>query len=191
MNESPRKVLSRPRATRSRPDLGRQVDEYDERLGRDGVEEVQSAARQVPDVRSLQEVINAVPIPVSVLNENGQVVLANGCWDSLVGDATDCILGKRHGELLGCIHCHDGPGGCSTLVGCIHCGAASSVFECQELKEQVTREYLLCRKTPEGEKVTELLVTATPIHIDHRGFTVFVLQDVDPREAAASDERRG
>jgi PAS domain-containing protein len=182
-------IVSRPKATRLRQDLGGQVDLYFERLGRDGFEEIQSAARLALSVPLLQEVINAMPVPVSLLNEKGQVILTNRWWDRLVGDATDCILGKRHGELLGCIHCHDGPGGCSTLPGCAHCGAASAIFESQELKEQVTREYRLRRQAKDGEEVAELLVTATPLKVDHRNFTVFALQEGEPGVSRGADDR--
>ncbi len=114
------------------------VDLYFGQLGRDGLEELQSASRLILGVPLLKEIINAMPLPVAVLNDKAQVVLTNRCWDRLVGKATDCLLGARHGELLGCIRCEDGP----------------------EREDQ--------------------MVTNTPIQVDGRDFSIFVLHDVDP-----------
>jgi len=159
--------------------LGEGVDEYFGRLGRDGVEEIQSASRLVLGVPLLQEIINAMPVPVSVLNEKGQVILTNRCWDRSVGEGADCLLGRRHGELLGCMRCEDGPDGCGTSPGCAGCGAAMSILESQQSREQVTCEYHLYRRTPRGPELEELMVTATPIQVDGHDFSIFALHVVD------------
>ncbi len=156
------------------------VDVFFGRLGRDGLEEIRAATRLVLAVPLLQEIINAIPVPVAVLNDRGQVVLTNRCWDRSVGEATDCLLGKRHGELLGCIHCEDGPDGCGTGRGCGNCGAAISILESQHSRGQVTCEFRLHRRTSEGSELEERMVTTTPIQVDGRDFSIFALHDVDP-----------
>jgi PAS domain-containing protein len=166
--------------------LGEDVDAYFGRLGRDGVDEIQSASRLVLGVPLLQEIINAMPVPVSVMNEKGQVILTNRCWDRSVGEGADCLLGKRHGELLGCMRCEDGPEGCGTSAGCAGCGAAVSILNSQQSQEQVTCEYRLYRRTPKGPELEELMVTTTPIEVDGRGFSIFVLHVVDPLVAVKS-----
>ncbi|TVS14839.1 MAG: hypothetical protein EA424_18155 [Planctomycetaceae bacterium] len=156
------------------------VDVFFGRLGRDGLEEIQAAARLIVGVPLLQEIINAMPVPVAVLNDKGQVVLTNRCWDRSVGEATNCLLGARHGELLGCSRCEDGPDGCGTARSCNHCGAAISILESQHSRGQVTCEFRLYRRTSEGPELEERLVTTTPIQVDGRDFSIFVLHDVDP-----------
>ena len=117
------------------------VDLYFDQLGRDGLEQLQSASRLILGVPLLKEIINAMPLPVAVLNDKAQVILTNRCWDRLVGEATDCLLGARHGELLGCSRCQDGPDGCGTGRGCGNCGAAISILESQHSRGQVTCEF--------------------------------------------------
>lgn len=64
-----RSVVSSPKASPFRRGLAEQVDVYFEQLGREGVEEVGSVAKLMLRLPLVQEVINAMPIPVSVLNE--------------------------------------------------------------------------------------------------------------------------
>ena len=156
------------------------VDVYFGQLGRDGLEEIRAASRLIMGVPLLQEIINAMPLPVAVLNDKGQVVLTNRCWNRAVGEATDCLLGARHGELLGCIRCEDGLDGCGTGRGCGNCGAAISILESQHSRGQVTCEFRLVRRTPDGPELEEQMVTTTPIQVDGRDFNIFVLHDVDP-----------
>jgi PAS domain-containing protein len=157
----------------------RVVDNFFARMGRDGVEELQRATALLQGVPLLQDVIDAVPLPVALLNEKGQVVLVNLRWSQSLGDDPTCVLGKRHGELLGCLHVGDGSDGCGTAHNCQQCGAQVSIQASRQSQGQALRAYHLERSTPEGAEVLELVVTSTPIEVDGRQFTIFVLQDAD------------
>jgi len=50
------------------------VDEYFAHLGRDGEDEIQSATRLVLAIPLLQDIVNAMPVPVSILNDKSQIV---------------------------------------------------------------------------------------------------------------------
>lgn len=164
----------------ARRDLGADVDQYFASLGRDNQEQVQLASRIMLGVPLIQEVINAIPLPVSVLNEKGQVVLTNRRWDSDLDADPDFSHGRRHGELFECLHRHEGPDGCLTSEACADCGAAESIFESLESQEQVTREYQLHRESAAGTHVVERRITATPLHVDGREFTIFVVDECQP-----------
>ena len=66
------------------------------------MDDLRDAWRLLQAVPLLQEVIDAVPAAVAVLNEKGQAILTNRYWQQSQ-DVADCALGKRHGELLGCL----------------------------------------------------------------------------------------
>lgn len=157
----------------------RVVDDYFAWMGRDGVEDLQRAAALLQGVPLLQDIIDAVPLPVALLNEKGQIVLINRRWSESLGDEADCTLGKRHGELLGCLHATDGEDGCGTSRQCEQCGALVSIQASQQSNGQALRAYHLERPTPQGPEALELMVTSTPIEVGGRWFTIFVLQDAD------------
>ena len=166
----------------------RVVDDYFSWMGRDGVEDLQRAATLLQGVPLLQDILDAVPLPVSILNEKGQTILVNRLWSESLGDEADCILGKRHGELLGCLHAAEGSDGCCTSRHCEQCGAMVSVRTSRQNQGQSVRAFHLDRSTPHGPEGVEMLVTSTPLEVEGRKFTIFVLQDADtrPLDALAS-----
>jgi hypothetical protein len=133
----------------------------------------------------LQDVIDAIPLPVSLLNEKGQAVLMNRRWSQSMGEDAECQLGKRHGELLGCIHVAEGPDGCGSSQNCQQCGAMLSCMVSRRSQSQSVQAYHLERDTPHGVEAVELLATSTPIVVEGREFTVFVLQDAEAHGANA------
>jgi PAS domain-containing protein len=163
----------------------RVVDDYFALMGRDGIEQLEHAAQVLKGVPLLQDTIDAMPLPVALLNDKGQVVLVNRRWTETLGEEGDCVLGKRHGELLGCIHAAEGSDGCGTASQCAECGGLVSIMESRQLQGQVVRDYRLQRRSAQGIESAEFIATVTPIQVDGRPFMIFVLQDRVPREASA------
>jgi len=158
------------------------VDAYFAKIGREGLGEIQGLLTLLRGAPLLQQTIDAMPIPVSVLNPGAQAVMINRRWTEYLGSDADCALGKRHGELLGCIHVGEGPDGCGTSRHCGRCGAAISFVASQREQGQSIRTYRLDRDTPDGIESTEFLVTSTPIQVGGRSFTIVALLDLDPRK---------
>src|SRR5690348_15195049 len=74
------------------------------------------------------EVLDLVPEMVLALNQHRQVVYANAAAIATVeAGAAAPRLGLRFGELIGCIHSADEPGGCGTSIACRQCGAARAL----------------------------------------------------------------
>jgi PAS domain-containing protein len=158
------------------------VDAYFSWLGRDGLDELEQALTVLRGVPLLQDILDAMPIAVSILNEKGQVLLMNRPWGEFHGSGADCAFGKRHGEILGCMHAGEGPDGCGTSRYCERCGAAISILEAQRSQTQTTCEYRLARAVPpRGSAAKDFLVTSTAIQVQGRNFTVFAVQEVSPQ----------
>jgi len=157
----------------------RVVDDYFAWMGRDGMEDLERAAALLRGVPLLEDVLDAMPLPVAILNEKGQVVLVNRRWSQSLSVEPDCGLGKRHGELLGCLHAADGPDGCGTSGHCEQCGALISVLASRQSQGQALRAYHMERETSQGPEGVELIVTSTPLEVEGREFTIFVLQNAD------------
>jgi PAS domain-containing protein len=157
------------------------VDAYFARVGRDGLDELREVRKLLYAVPLFKEVIDAMPVAVAVLNEKGQAILTNRFWQQTQGLA-DCALGKRHGELLECLHAAEGADGCGTSRECGRCGAAISIVTARQTPGQVTREYRLQRDVLGGTETVELQVTTTAVRIEDREFFIFAVQDLAPQK---------
>ncbi|MDP8262499.1 MAG: hypothetical protein P9M13_04250 [Candidatus Ancaeobacter aquaticus] len=51
-----------------------------------------------------------------------------------IGIAFGKVIGKRPGELFGCVHATEMPAGCGTSVFCTECGAVKSIISAQNGK---------------------------------------------------------
>jgi len=120
-------------------------------------------------------------LPLAVLNEKAQAILTNRHWKERQEDTADCGLGKRHGELLGCLHAAEGPDGCGTSRHCERCGAAISIVTSRQEPAQVTSEYHLDRDAQGRRESVDLRVSSTGISVQGRQFFIFVVQDLPPR----------
>jgi len=155
-------------------------------MGRDELEELQSLENLLQGIPLFQQIIDAMPIRVSVLNEKGQVVLMNRQYCRAQETNMECAVGKRHGELLCCIHSEKGPEGCGTSRECERCGAAVSIAASLQSKGQAIREYRLTRQTPDGPETVDWIVASTPFWVDDRGFVIFAVQDMNPQRVRDS-----
>jgi len=153
------------------------VDEFFGWIGRDGMETIERASRQLLGIPLLQDLLDTLPIPVALLNENAQIVLLNRQWSQLIGEDVDHALGQRYGELLGCTHAADGSGGCGTSRHCARCGAFRSIVSSVRLQRNARHAYQLRRTTNHGVEVVDMVVTSTPIEVDGQTFSVFALQE--------------
>jgi PAS domain-containing protein len=153
------------------------IDTFFASLGRDGLQELRSATALLRGAPLLREIVDAMPVPVTVLNQKGQVVLMNRRACQWLETGLDCALGKRHGDLLCCIHAPEGSDGCGTSRHCLSCGAAVSISTTQECQGQAVHEYRLRRITRLGEQAMELEVTTTPLRVEGRTFTIFAVRE--------------
>lgn len=161
----------------NRPDGEEAIDEFFGWMGRDGMETIERVSKHLHGIPLLQDLIDALPIPVALLNDKAQIVLMNRRWFRLLGEDVDQALGKRYGELLGCIHAADGLDGCGTSRHCARCGAFRSILSSGRSRTEAVHGYHLQRYTAHGVEAADLVVTSTPIEVDGHHFTVFALQE--------------
>jgi signal transduction histidine kinase len=124
--------------------------------------------------------LDSVSEILAILNEERQLVYANRRLLELLDTSLEDVLGKRPGEVLGCIHSDETPGGCGTTESCRECGALQAVLVAQG-REQAVRE---CRILTRAGGALDLRVWATPMELDGRLFTVFAASDI------SSEKRR-
>ena len=120
------------------------------------------------------------PIPLLVLNYKRQIVMSNAAFMQMIGaNSFESCLGKRPGEIVGCIYADTGPNGCGTSDHCQACGALLAVLDSISNDAKATHECQLLTKTPNDQGVAmDLRVTASPWKTEFGNYYVVVLQDI-------------
>lgn len=145
---------------------------------KDSREQVQKQMDLISSIGYLNDLVNALPYPVLILNEKRQVVYSNtpAIKELKAGDLSE-FLGKRTGEVLNCIHSNDCESGCGTSESCRVCGAVNTILRSQRENRSITDD---CRITGISNGFFEFYnyeVTATPLKLNGVQFTVFSLFD--------------
>lgn len=98
-------------------------------------------------------------------------------------------LGLRPGEVIQCLHAHDGPAGCGTTKFCSTCGAAIAMVS--SLAESKPIEKICALSAHRGGKEVDivLLVKSHPIKIEKKRFLLLFLQDITQQQQRAALER--
>ena len=154
------------------------VESYFAPAGRDDQAALDSQASEIVQVQLFQELVNAIPSPVVVLNEKRQIVAANQALLQALKIEEPSILGSRIGEVIHCANAEEGPDGCGTGVHCRACGAVAAVLQCQDSLTQTTSECRLTTETDSGTRALDMRVTASPFHVGANEFTLVVLEDI-------------
>ena len=136
----------------------------------------------------LAELLDCLPDPVLILNQERQIVLANRGFAHLLRSPAEELLGLRLGDALHCIRCCETSGGCGTSSFCRHCGAMQAIVESQRTSEARVEECRIMRESPHEPSPLDLRVRATPLAAAGP-FTVFAIKDISDEKRRAVLER--
>ncbi len=124
-------------------------------------------------------VLEAMPDPAMVLNENRQVVASNTLLLRTLGVNEDSkILGLRPGELLGCIHSRTMAAGCGTAASCRLCGALKAILGCLEDQADQSEECRVSRQADDDGGALDLLVHAKWLSLSGGDHILVDLRDI-------------
>ena len=96
------------------------------------------------------------------------------------------VIGKRLGELIGCLHSTEEEGGCGTSEFCTYCGAINAVLESQKGNPAVQDCRLILGN---DHHAIDLRVWASSLIINEEDFTAITLQDIQHEKWRAFLER--
>jgi nitrogen-specific signal transduction histidine kinase len=127
----------------------------------------------------VNEIVNALPYIVLVLNKNRQLVYGNSALIGLIGvEGLEVVLGSRPGEILNCVHSNETKGGCGTTESCRYCGAVKAIQNCMETGLKTVEE---CRITAvDGDKNVsyDFEITASPFQFDEESYVILSMKDI-------------
>ncbi|WLT31446.1 HAMP domain-containing sensor histidine kinase [Geothrix sp. PMB-07] len=122
--------------------------------------------------------IQALDGLVLILDANRQVLATNDRVLQIADPEDGNVLGRRPGELFGCVHAHEGPAGCGTSHACAHCGAVLAVLEAQKTGHSVESECLLTLRHGALTESAEFAIVASPLEVSGHPFIAVVLHDL-------------
>ena len=147
------------------------------------IKNLNALIESAPNVKSM---IDAMPFVVLLLNGNRQIVAANQKVCSLLAVDISDAIGKRPGELIGCLHAVDGPNGCGTDTYCKVCGAVNAILESMNTNRKVTEE---CRITLQNGSALDWEVTTSPLEVEGHSLICLAVQDISHQKRRGSLER--
>jgi K+-sensing histidine kinase KdpD len=157
---------------------------------RNSKEDILTDAALINSEKHLKNILNNLPNIILILNSNRQIIFGNDAYFHQYNEiAYINKLGLRPGELLGCIHSIDEPAGCGTSDSCRYCGAVSVVLESQNKGKKVSREARLTSDSNNELKSYDFNITAAPLNIENKTFTLVTLEDISHLKRKEALER--
>ncbi|MDF1580203.1 MAG: PAS domain-containing sensor histidine kinase [Desulfuromonadales bacterium] len=144
------------------------------------IESICADAELLANAEFSSRLTEIVPCIVLILNQQRQIVFSNRRLLTLLGvTSDDDILGKRPGELFGCVNSDRNVGGCGNSAHCRECGALRTLLEFQGQTPTAGHE---CRLLTRDGEAYEFRVQASPYQHAGKDFTVFSLYDISDKK---------
>ncbi len=135
----------------------------------------------------LNKFLGKIPAVFFIVNDCRQIVYMNeGALEFTGLEEVTSAIGKRPGELFGCIHSTEEEGGCGTSESCTYCGAVIAVLISQKGKSAVEDCRLVLGP---NEAAYDLRVWASPLTIEGEKFHAVTIQDIGHEKRRIAMER--
>jgi signal transduction histidine kinase len=158
-----------------------------ERAHETKVTELRLFVENSPLFRAIEQAVDGY---LMILNRERQVLAANHQLLRDLGlETTECVVGRRPGEILDCVHAMEGPGGCGTSPFCATCGAVLSILTSQKEGQPAQGECLATVRRGEHTEATEFRVRSTPVRLGAHELTVLVFNDISGEKRREALER--
>ncbi len=158
--------------------------------GRDGEQELEKELAVVSNNTVVAAMISSVGGLLAVLNEKRQVLALNHAFIEQLGvhDA-EKVFGLRLGEVVGCIHAAEPPGGCGTTAACQTCGAAIAMLASQFSLRPESRKCIVstCHNEKNGDIAFQ--VRSVPMVVGEVKCLLVFLQNITASEKWSEIER--
>ncbi len=144
--------------------------------GRSTEEELLSQVELFYSDSIYKAMLDKIPELVLILNRHREVVFANKkTLNTLDLKSIEDILGKRPGEIFGCLHAEEAETGCGDSNACRYCGAVISIKAGLKGKENEDECLILSKKSLDA---FEMKVASSPFTMNGEDFVVFTLSDI-------------
>jgi PAS domain-containing protein len=126
----------------------------------------------------LAAVLDAIPAPIFVVDDDVQIVGYNLAASRMLAQDPKLVIRRRAGELLHCLHSSESPDGCGRAEACRECPVRNSVNEALGGR-QVVRQKARMELIQEGRALEiYLLVTTAPFSHQDKSLALLILEDI-------------
>jgi len=122
--------------------------------------------------------LNAVPIPIFVVDEDMRIMSFNPAAGTMLGDMNETVFRRRGGEAIHCVHHTDSAQGCGHGPSCGECVLRNSVTTAIHGQKVTQRRTVMEFVRGNSVRSAELLVTASPFAHDGHRLVLLVLEDI-------------
>ncbi len=126
----------------------------------------------------LRVVMDAVPMPLFVVDADIRILDANLAGAQMVGDPPETLFKRLCGKVLHCIHERESIEDCGHTKFCPDCIIRESVKEALEGNHVVRRQTEMQVKKDGQARNAHFFITAAPFHHNDAFLTVLILEDV-------------
>ena len=126
----------------------------------------------------LTAVLDAIPSPILVVDDDVQIIGYNLAASQLLSQNPELVLRRRAGEILHCLHSTEKPEGCGHAAPCSDCPVRNSVNESVH-GQRVVRKKARMQLVSEGQPIElYLLVTTAPFSHEDKPLVLLILEDI-------------
>jgi hypothetical protein len=140
--------------------------------------------------RYIKALLDSIPNTTIILNKNYQMVFGNGAYfEDFTSETYSNKIGLRPGDLLGCIHGIEDPGGCGTTRYCKYCGFLAVILKSQKTGNRAQGEARISSDINKETSAYDFMVTASPLTIKSKPYTLVTLNDISSEKRKEALER--
>ncbi len=149
--------------------------------------EVERQSRLLSGATVLTAALDGTLNFVLILNLQRQAVFVNKAFTAFLAEhGVIGLLGQRPGELAGCAHSTETPGGCGTTESCSRCGSGLALEQALNGKESEAECRIMSKKL--GEDL-DLRIGVKPFEYGGEKFILMSLMDISSEKRRAVLER--
>ncbi len=146
------------------------------------MEQCPIAGSEVP-----RNILNAFPNPVLIVDFDLKIIFCNSAAAERMGsNDTGSFFMKRSGEAINCVHSADTPEGCGRSSSCNNCVIRNTVYEAICGRRVCRRRTSMILSKNSQTMRAEFLVTASPLSIERRSYSLLILEDVEQDQTGPS-----
>jgi PAS domain-containing protein len=137
-----------------------------------------SITRSAMDDDFYRIVLDAIPFPVFVVEDDMRIVDFNAAASKMLAQERELVISRRAGEALHCLHSTETPEGCGRAPFCQDCIIRNSVNESLRGRKRIHQKVRM-DIIRQGESTEALfLVTTVPCDYKERKLVLVILEDI-------------
>lgn len=129
-------------------------------------------------MHSIQSVLNAMPHPVFVVDNDVKILAYNQKAENQMTEGF--ILNRRGGEILNCLHAAGNGEGCGKSPACKKCEIRNSVCQVTQTGELIRKKIKIDSPGTNGNHVpNHLLITVAPFEFSNESYVLMTIEDIN------------